>query len=251
MLDQIDKKKVSKIIFFLILLILAVIFNVLFFSKKNQKVNQLSNLSANSNQNNDDQLGQVLELQENQVIDCQQESKNSEIKKEFIIDLTTLDDKEAYKTKKKEIINVVNQCYTVVIKEAYEPQKNEIAYQQMEFKNKMRVDSLVFKYLPFYSRLNLNNYEGFLEVGLDYVTTDSLDDVRDFYKNQKILNFELVEEEEEKDSIFWENNRISGEGIRMTSVIFNNTTVVHFEYIRNYDDGDNTDVNLTKVKKSS
>lgn len=227
-------KKNRKFIFILLVIIILAI--IIVFSAKNNNNDENQNISGENNKSRVVKKGEEIELKSEKFVNCEN-SKNSEEKKEFTIDVAMQNDREKYQDKKKEIVEMVNQCYSVILKEAYEPQEGEIAYQQVEFKNKMRTDSDVFFNLPFYPNFNLNNYEGFLENGLDYVTTDSPEEVMNFYANAELKNqnFKLDESKTTANSLFWQSNRLDDEAIKMEVMGFENATLVNFDYLRQFD----------------
>lgn len=227
-------KKNRKIVF--ILLVIVILAIVIVFSTRNNNSDENQNVSGENNKSRVVKKGEEIELKSDKFVNCEN-SKNSEEKKEFTIDVAMQNDREKYQDKKKEIVEMVNQCYSVILKEAYEPQEGEVAYQQVEFKNKMRTDSDVFFNLPFYPNFNLNNYEGFLENGLDYVTTDSPEEVMNFYANAELKNqnFKLDESKTTDNSLFWQSNRLDDEAIKMEVMGFENATLVNFDYLRQFD----------------
>jgi len=136
------------------------------------------------------------------VIDCSI-SKNSEIKKDFTIKLADIKDKNEYKIKRQEAINLINQCYEVKLTEEYEVQAGEVSAQEGIFKNKISRDTRVFDKLKLFKGLDLFDYESVaLDGGLTYVYAGDYGSLLNFYAEAMVDGYKQTPSPSE-DELIW------------------------------------------------
>jgi hypothetical protein len=135
-------------------------------------------------------------------IDCST-NKNNEIKKEFKINISDIKNPEIYKEKRKEVVNLINQCYEVTLKEEYEVLPWETSWQEWVFKNKVSLNSRVFDKIKLQSELNLYDYEWVsLDGWLTYIYIWDYESIFNYYANLKIENFRQTPTQSETELIW-------------------------------------------------
>ena len=116
-------------------------------------------------------------------------SPASATKKEVRIKIEDIKNPESYISKRREAVNLINQCYEVNLIEEYEVQPGEVSTQGGTFKNKISANTEVFKKLKFYPKMELADYEGVaLDNGLIY-RVDDYTAAFAFYRDSQVEGF--------------------------------------------------------------
>jgi len=130
------------------------------------------------------------------ITDCSKD-ENAKIKKTFLISVKDANDPVKYLEKKREAVNLINQCFTVTVQEEYNISETETGSQQWIFERKILESDQIFDKLMFYPNMNLEDYESFMGNGAKYITTDSRNKIIDFYKDMKINGYKQTPSEDE------------------------------------------------------
>lgn len=110
-------------------------------------------------------------------------SQNANTKKKVLIKLSEIKDPVLYEKKRKEAVDLINDCYEVQIEEEYEVQPWEVSTQWWSFKYKIIDSDNVFDKLMFYPSVNVVDFEWFMWTqAVKYITNDSREEILKFYE---------------------------------------------------------------------
>ena len=216
-------KKIVLLLSLLVLIILAVI--GFFLGNKNGWSSREVVLSP-------EELSSVLsESNQAQSINCL-ESSNGEIKKDFIIKLTDINDPTKYRIKRQEAVSLINQCYELQLVEEYEVMPGEISSQVGNFKNKISQNTRVFDKLSFYPGLELLDYSSVaLYGGLTYSYAGNFDDLLNFYKDAVVEEYRMTPTPEVNELVWTDIATTQNLLTIKFSHFSENMTLVTFDFI--------------------
>lgn len=166
-----------------------------------------------------------------EITDCSKDD-NVKTKKTVLIKIEDINDPVKYFAKRKEAVDLINQCYTTTIQEEYQESETEKWIQEWIFTRKIIGTDQIFDKLMFYPNVNLEDYESFMGNGwIKYITTDTRDQIIDFYKDMKVDWYRSTPSEDENILHWTDTDR----GLKTLTLVvipqINWTNIIEYNYI--------------------
>lgn len=163
-------------------------------------------------------------------------SDNVKITKKVQFTMNDINNPELFATKKKDTVNLINNCFVVEIVEEYEVRPWEISTVAGKFVNKILETDTIFSSVLFYPNVDVLDYEWFAWTEMvSYVTMDSVKTVYEFYKSYTPQDYIITESVDNKSVSYF--NKTQNQTIKVVLDTVNWMTKIDYDIIRIFDAG--------------
>lgn len=163
-------------------------------------------------------------------------SDNAKITKKVQFTMNDLKDPAVLAAKKKDTVNLINNCFVVEIVEEYEVRPGEISTVVGKFVNKIVETDSIFSSVLFYPNVDVLDYEWFAWTEMvSYVTMDPVKTVYEFYKSYTPQDYVITESVDNKSVSYF--NESEKKTIKVVLDTVNWMTKIDYELVRIFDAG--------------
>lgn len=167
------------------------------------------------------------------LIDCAR-SANWSIEKEVYITLNEISDPTSYENKKKEAMNLINQCYTVRISEEYEMEPGNVSTVGWSFKSKIIDSDSIFTVIPFYPIVDVYDYEGFIGTQtVTYISSSTAIDIFNYYQNIQPEGYKYMDFIQDQKLVY--KNEVENKTITINLAPQWEYTLINFDLLQQFD----------------